>query len=64
MKGTSCCNECGAIEYCYFRDDKTKFSETGIAATFAISISIEVLQTYAVCRQEYVHLTASVYIGE
>ena len=40
MKGTSCCNECGAIEYCYFRGDKTKFSDTGIAAAFAISVSI------------------------
>ena len=40
MNGTSCCNECGAIEYCYFRGDKTKFSDTGIAATFAISVSI------------------------
>ena len=40
MKGTSCCNECGAIEYCYFSGDKTKFSDTGIAAAFAISVSI------------------------
>ena len=39
MKGTSCCNECGASEYCYFSGNKTRFSETGIAATFAISIS-------------------------
>ena len=40
MQGTSCCNECGAIEYCYFRGDKTNFSDTGIAATFAISTFI------------------------
>jgi len=40
MKGTSCCNECGAIEYCYFRGAKTEFSDTGIAAAFAISVSI------------------------
>ena len=49
MKGTSCCNECGAVEYCYFRGDKTKFSDTGIAAAFAINVSIEVLRKYAFC---------------
>ena len=37
---TSCCNECGAIGYCYFSSDKTKFRDTGFAAVFAVSVSI------------------------
>ena len=40
MKGTSCCNECGAIGYCYFSSDRTKFRDTGFAAVFAVSVSI------------------------
>ena len=40
MKGTSCWNECRAIGYCYFGGDKTKFSDTGIAAVFAISVPL------------------------
>ena len=40
MKGTSCQNECGAIGYCYFSGDKTKFRDTGFAAVFAVSVSI------------------------
>jgi len=39
MKGTSCCNACRAIEYCYYGSDKTKFSDTGFAAMFATSVS-------------------------
>ena len=52
MKGTSCCNECGAIEYCYFRGDKTKVSDTGIAALFAISISIVKCCKHMLCVEK------------
>ena len=40
MKGTSWCNECGAIGYCYFSSDETKFRDTGFAAAFAVSVSM------------------------
>ena len=40
MRGTSCCNECGAIGYCYFSSDKTKFRDTGFAAVLAVSVSM------------------------
>ena len=64
MKGTSCCNECGAIEYCYFSGDKTKFSDTGIAAAVCRQrFHCEVLHKYALCRKEYVHLTAAFTLG-
>ena len=63
MKGTSCCNECSAIGYCYFSGDKTKFSDTGIAAAFAISVSIVKWCTNVICGKEYVHLTAAFTLG-
>ena len=61
MKGTSCCNECGAIEYCYFSGDKTKFSDRHwhCCSVCHQRFHCEVLHKYALCGKEYVHLTAA-----